>query len=123
VRSRPSADSTDTWPLRDRLAARAHLPGMTVIAQILAGIMPDFDAIAGTAELRRLVGALMTYALLSAALMLIVSATTWALATHSGNWHTAQKAKTGTYVAIGGAVLTGSAITWANWLLGIGAHL
>ena len=27
------------------------------------------------------------------------------------------------YAALGGATLTGAALTWANWLLGIGAHL
>jgi hypothetical protein len=55
--------------------------------------------------------------------MLIVSATTWAIASGSGSWHTAQKAKAGCFVALGGATLTGAALTWANWLLGIGAHL
>ena len=29
----------------------------------------------------------------------------------------------GTFVAIGGATLTGGALAWANWLLDIGAHL
>ena len=55
--------------------------------------------------------------------MLVVCSATWALASHSGSWHTAQKAKTGMFVALGGAALTGAALTWANWLLGLGAHL
>ena len=55
--------------------------------------------------------------------MLVISATTWAIASGSGSWHTAQKAKAGCFVAIGGATLTGAALAWANWLLDIGAHL
>lgn len=73
--------------------------------------------------MHRIVGALLTYALIVAVLMLVACAATWALASHSGSWHTAQKAKTGLLVALGGATLAGSALTWANWLLGIGAHL
>jgi hypothetical protein len=84
---------------------------------------PNFSAVGGSAVLRSIVGALLTYGLIIAVLMLIVSATTWAIASGSGSWHTAQKAKLGCFVALGGATLTGAALTWANWLLGIGAHL
>lgn len=84
---------------------------------------PDFGAVGGAGDLSTIVGALVTYGLIVAVLMLVVSATTWAVASGSGNWHTAQKAKLGCFVAIGGATLTGSALAWANWLLGIGAHL
>jgi hypothetical protein len=86
-------------------------------------VAPDFGALAGEANLRSVVGALLTYGLIVAVLMLVVCSATWALASHSGSWHTAQKAKTGVFVALGGATLTGAALTWSNWLLGIGAHL
>jgi len=84
---------------------------------------PDFGAVGGSDDLQAIVGALLTYGLSIAVLMLVVSATTWAVASSSGNWHTAQKAKVGCFVAVGGATLTGAALTWANWLLDIGAHL
>lgn len=84
---------------------------------------PDFGAVGGAGDLRLIVGALLTYGLIVAVLMLIVSATTWAIASSSGSWHTAQKAKLGCFVAICGATLTGAALTWANWLLDIGPHL
>jgi hypothetical protein len=84
---------------------------------------PEFGAVGGSADLRSIVGALLTYGLIIAVLMLIVSATTWAIASGSGSWHTAQKAKAGCLVALGGATLTGAALTWTTWLLGIGAHL
>jgi hypothetical protein len=86
-------------------------------------VAPDFGAVGGSADLRSIVGALLTYGLIIAVLMLIVSATPWAIASGSGSWHAAQKAKVGCLVALGGATLTGAALTWANWLLGIGAHL
>ena len=86
-------------------------------------VRPDFGAVGGSGDLRLVVGALLTYGLIIAVLMLVVSATTWAIASSSGSWHTAQKAKLGCFVAIGGATLTGAALTWSNWLLDIGPHL
>ncbi|MCB0907916.1 MAG: hypothetical protein KDB63_12465 [Nocardioidaceae bacterium] len=86
-------------------------------------IGPNFGAVDGSGKLRDIIGALLTYGLIVAVLMLVVSATTWALASSSGSWHTAAKAKVGVLVALGGAALTGGALAWANWLLDIGAHL
>ena len=96
---------------------------MTATRMSVATVGPDFDAIGGEGNLRTIVGALLTYGLIVAVLMLVVSATTWAIASSSGSWHTAQKAKLGCFVAISGATLTGAALTWANWLLDIGPHL
>ena len=92
-------------------------------AMLLREVGPNFGAVGGAGDLRAIVGALLTYGLLFAVLMLIVSATTWALASGSGSWHTTQKAKTGVLVALAGATLTGGALAWANWLLDVGAHL
>ena len=89
----------------------------------LGKVGPNFGALGSTDDLRTIVGALLTYGLIVAVLMLVVSSTTWALASSSGSWHTAQKAKTGVLVALAGATLTGGALAWANWLLDVGAHL
>lgn len=86
-------------------------------------VSPDFGAVGGSSRLTAIVGALLTYGLIIAVLMVIVSAATWAIASAQGSWHTASKAKTGLLVALGGAVLTGAALTWANWLLDLGARL
>ena len=96
---------------------------MSVTSQLSADVGPDFGAVGGSGDLRAIVGALLTYGLIVAVLMLVISATTWAVASGSGSWHTAQKAKLGCFVAFGGAALTGTALTWANWLLDIGPHL
>lgn len=98
-------------------AGRVHLADMKSTAY------PDFGAVGGASQLRSVVGALLTYGLVVAVLMVVVCAVTWALASASGSWHTATKAKTGLLVALSGAVLVGGALAWANWLLGIGATL
>ncbi|MFO6453387.1 MULTISPECIES: DUF6112 family protein [unclassified Aeromicrobium] len=84
---------------------------------------PDFGAVGSSSTLRHLVGALLAYGLLTAVMMVVVCAATWALASVQGSWHAASKAKTGIVVALAGAVLTGGALAWANWLLDLGATL
>ncbi len=66
---------------------------------------------------------LLTYGLVIAVLMVVACAATWTIASAQGSWQAASKAKTGLYVALGGAVLTGGSLAWANWLLSIGASL
>ncbi|QCX27724.1 DUF6112 family protein [Nocardioides jishulii] len=89
----------------------------------IAAASPDFGAVGGASDLHTIVGALLTYGLIIAVLMLVISAATWAIAANSGSWHTAQKARLGCFVALGGATLTGAVLAWANWLLDVGAHL
>lgn len=96
---------------------------MAMDDKALQAVGPDFGAVNAAGTMRSIVGALLTYGLITAVLMLVVCSATWALASHSGSWHTAQKAKTGLLVALGGATLLGAALAWANWLLDIGAHL
>jgi len=92
-------------------------------AHIADRAYPDFGAVGGSGRLRQIVGALLTYGFIVAVLMVIICAATWALTSSSGSWHTASKAKTGLFVALGGAVLTGGALAWANWLIDLGATL
>ena len=44
------------------------------------GVFPDFDSLGGIGDLRAVVGALLTFVLIIAVLMLIVSAIVWAIA-------------------------------------------
>lgn len=68
-----------------------------------------------------IVRALLTYGLNVSVLMVIICAATWAIGSSNGSWQTASKGKTGLCVALGGAVLTGGALAWANRLLDVGA--
>lgn len=96
---------------------------MTALTYILPLVGPDFGAVGGSGKLRAIVGALLTYGLIIAVLMVVVCAATWAIGSSNGSWQTATKAKTGLLVALGGAALTGGALAWANWLLGVGERL
>lgn len=84
---------------------------------------PDFGAIESSDSLSQLVGALLTYGLLIAVLMLVVCGSAWAVASAHGSWQAAVRAKAGLLVALAGAALIGGALSWANWLLDLGATL
>ncbi|ANJ27371.1 DUF6112 family protein [Agromyces aureus] len=86
-------------------------------------IFPDFGAVGAAAELRSIIGALMTYVLIFAVLMLIISAVTWALASSNGHVQTATRARIGVLVAAGSTALAGCGIAWANFLLSVGSGM
>lgn len=87
------------------------------------GIFPDFNGLGGIGDLRAVVGALLTFVLIIAVLMLIISAIVWAIASAHGNYATASKGRTGVLVSLGAAVLAGAGVTWMNWLLNLGQQL
>lgn len=101
----------------------SHLHTMHSNPTRVFNVSPDFGAVGGSGSLRAIVGALLTYGLMVAVLMLVISAFVWAVASSNGSWQTASKAKGGVLVALGGAILTGAALAWANWLLDVGARL
>lgn len=90
---------------------------------LATSVGPNFGAVGGSSQLRSIIGALLTYGLLISVLMIIVCAATWAIASSSGSWQASAKAKTGLFVALGGAVLIGGVLAWANWLMHLGASL
>ena len=98
-----------------------HLLSMQIVTAHLPLVGPNFGAVGGASDLRAIVGALITYGLITAVLMVVICAAVWALGSANGNWQTASKGKTGLGVAIAGAALTGGALAWANWLLDVGA--
>jgi len=86
-------------------------------------VFPDFGAVGGADDLRAVIGALLMFVLITAALMLIVCAVIWALATANGHHAAASKARIGAWTALGSAVLAGGGIAWVNWLLDLGSTL
>lgn len=84
-------------------------------------IFPDFGAVGGAAELKAVVGALLTFVLIISVLMMITSAVAWALASASGNFQVATRARTGLWVACGAAALAGVGVAWVNFLLNVGS--
>ena len=86
-------------------------------------VFPDFDGLGGIGDLRAVIGALITFVLIIAVLMLIVSAIVWAIAAANGNHAMAGKARTGVLVAVGTAALAGCGVAWMNWLIALGRQL
>ena len=86
-------------------------------------VFPDFDGLTGIGDLKQVVGALFMFVLIIAVLMLIVSAIIWAIASSTGNAHTATKARLGAWVALGTATLAGAGVAWVNFLLDVGDQL
>lgn len=54
---------------------------------------PDLGAVGRSAGMRAVIGALLTYGLMFACLMLITSAAAWAISSSNGSWQSAAKAK------------------------------
>lgn len=86
-------------------------------------VFPDFHGLSGIGDLREVIGALLTFVLVIAVLMLIVCAIIWAIASAHGNYSTATKARTGLLVALGAAALAGAGVAWMNWLIDLGRTL
>ncbi|TFD15782.1 DUF6112 family protein [Cryobacterium sp. TMT2-23] len=86
-------------------------------------IFPNFGAVGGAEELQSIVGALLTFVLIMAVLMMIISGVTWALASANGNFQTATRARMGLFVACGAAALAGGGVAWVNFLLDVGSTL
>ena len=86
-------------------------------------VFPDFDGVGGAAELQSIVGALLTFVLITAVLMLIVCAIVWAIGAANGNYQAATKARTGLWVSVGAAALAGAGVAWMNFLLDLGTQL
>ena len=86
-------------------------------------VFPDFDGLAGIGDLKQVVGALLTFVLIVAVLMVIVSAVCWAIGASHGNHALASKGRVGVLVGIGAAALAGAGVAWVNWLIVIGRQL
>jgi hypothetical protein len=89
----------------------------------VSAVGPDFGAVAAAGELIGIIGALLTFTLVVAVGAVVVCAVTWALTAATGHWHTAMRARTGVWVALGAAALAGAALAWTNYLLGVGPSL
>jgi len=86
-------------------------------------VFPDFGAVGGASELKSIVGVLLTFVLIIAVLIMIISGVTWALASTHGNFHAATRARLGLWVACGAAALAGAGVAWVDFLLRVGSTL
>ena len=75
-----------------------HLP---VIVPMDISITPNDSGLPGIAQLRTIVGAVMTVGLILSVLALIVSAIVWGFGSNSSNPHLASRGKVGVLVSCG----------------------
>ena len=94
-----------------------------MIGQLPVNVFPDVGALTGSARLEEVAGALLTFVLVVAVMMLVICAITWAIASATGNVSAAVKSRTGILVALGAAVMAGGAVAWLNWLVSVGSTL
>lgn len=83
-------------------------------------ISPNTNGLPGIAQLREIVGAMMTVALIFSVLALLVAAIVWALGANSSNPHLASRGKLGVLVALGAAIVTGASVTLINFFWNVG---
>lgn len=83
-------------------------------------IRPNTNGLPGIAQLREIVGAMMTIGLILAVLALIVAAIVWALGANSSNPHLAGRGKVGVLVALGAAIVTGASVTLVEFFWNVG---
>lgn len=83
-------------------------------------IAPNADGLPGIAQLRDIVGAMMTVGLVLAVLALILAVIVWAFGASSSNPHLAGRGKTGVLVALGAAVFCGASVALVNFFWDVG---
>ena len=86
-------------------------------------VFPDFDGLGGIGDLRAVIGALLSFVLIVAVLMLIICAIVWAVSSSTGNITAATRGRAGVFVSIGAAALAGAGVAWLNFLLRVGTTL
>ena len=83
-------------------------------------IDPNSSGLPGIDQLRLIVGAVMTIALVISVLALLVSAIVWGLGSNSSNPTLASRGKTGVLVSCGAAVICGASVTLINFFWNVG---
>lgn len=83
-------------------------------------ITPNDDGLPGIAQLRNIVGAVMTIGLILSVLALIISAIVWGFGANSSNPHLAGRGKVGVLVSCGAAIICGAAVALINFFWNVG---
>jgi len=106
--------------------ASALIEGPVLLISLLPmdiDISPNDSGLPGIAQLRTIVGAVMTVGLILSVLALIISAIVWGFGSNSSNPHLASRGKVGVLVSCGAAVLCGAAVTLINFFWGVGQQV
>jgi len=85
------------------------------------GVTSNTTGLPGLAQLREIVGALLTFGLVACVAALVIAAIVWGLGSNSSNPHLAGRGKTGVVVAAGAALLIGAANAIVTFFSGVGS--
>ncbi len=99
---------------------------ITTIAAVLPmniDITPNDSGLPGIAQLRTIVGAVMTVGLVLSVLALIISAIVWGFGSNSSNPHLAGRGKLGVLISCGAAVICGASVTLINFFWNVGQQV
>jgi len=92
-----------------------------VQAPPMIDVQPNDNGLPGLAALGQMVGALLTIGLMAAVAGVAISATAWAVGSHSSNPHLAGRGKNGVLAAMAAALLIGAANTLVTFFNNAGA--
>ena len=93
------------------------------LAPMNIDINPNDSGLPGIAQLRTIVGAVMTVGLILSVLALIISAIVWGFGANSSNPHLASRGKVGVLVSCGAAILCGASVTLINFFWNVGQQV
>ncbi len=96
------------------------LLSLVALVPLEISINPNTSGLPGIAQLRTIVGAVMTVGLILSVLALIISAIIWGFGANSSNPHLASRGKTGVLVSCGAALICGAAVTLINFFWNVG---
>ena len=96
------------------------LPTLPMMLPMEVDITSNDDGLPGIAQLRNIVGAVMTIGLILSVLALIISAIVWGFGANSSNPHLAGRGKVGVLVSCGAAIICGAAVTLINFFWNVG---
>ncbi len=91
------------------------LPTLPMMLPMEVDSTPNDDGLPGIAQLRNIVGAVMTIGLILSVLALIISAIAWGFVANSSNPHLASRGKVGVLVSCRAAIICGAAVTLINF--------
>jgi len=83
-------------------------------------IDPNDTGLPGIAQLKTIVGAIMTVGLILSVLALIISAIIWGFESNSSNPHMASQGKLGVIIACVAAIICGASVTLINFFWNVG---
>jgi len=109
--------------IRENLVTTLH--PLTAVTTLLPaedpGVTSNTTGLPGLAQLREIVGALLTFGLVACVAALVIAAIVWGLGSNSSNPHLAGRGKTGVVVAAGAALLIGAANAIVTFFSGVGS--